>query len=277
MLRLSWRLGARLHERPGARSPLILGRRTTVKPRMPNGRRTPRRSSPRSRRHARWPIARVACCRDVRGHTCFERVALQMSVAAPVALLDQPERRDTGCCRGARPRPPRARPAAPWLRARRGVATLVAQKAVVVVIGPGPLGTTSTPLRARRQHAAQLRQRRSSSGTCSSRLALIAASTLSSLERQRAHVRLQQARVGHAAVRLAQPRRDQVDADRAAHPGSARADPPADSRSSSRDRRSRAPAASGPSRSSIARRVHTSMKCSRLLLGVQLLELQPTS
>ena len=179
--------------------------------------------------------ARVARPGDVLRDPALERVAAQVVVAPPVALLDQPERRIKERREVAGPRAARALPPDTWQPARparsgaRGRGS--GRSSRMSAVPPERPARRGRPASGRGRSRASARR---SSGTCSSRLALTTASTARVLDRQRAHVGLQQPRRraprrGPSAAqrrscrRRSGPRRD-----------ARRADPRAGTRSSTR-------------------------------------------
>ena len=233
---------------------------------MPNGSaRTPCRSNPRSAVQASCTEARALGAVDV-GSTSAGASPPAPGSRRAVELLACPERRvdqraqvrveqhlEAGAARLCR------QFAAP-------VAALVARgNGRSSRTWPGPAGTTSAAPAARAEHARNSRSARSSSGTCSSRLAETTPSTPRPRTREVADIGEVQLGVGHQSrARVAQPGGDEVDA---GQPGAraGRAGPRAGSRSSNpvgdvRAGRHRV----GRGASSSARRVHTSMKWSRL-------------
>ncbi len=232
---------------------------------MPNGAAIPARQQPLLDTAREVPQRRVGGARDVAPDPRLELVAPQVPAPPAIALLDQPERRvqrrteidvlehhQTGGARLAG-------------KLAAGVATLVAEKTVVVVVVPGAHGhhitTALAPGRSTRSISPSALR---SSGTCSSRLALTSASALASSSGSAQASACSSVASGTFSCALRNPPATRSTPIRLAVGMLAR-------RSSSRypveHPTSTTVGAAGrsPSLASIARRVHTSMKCDRLL------------
>ena len=240
-----------------------------------------RKPDPQPRQHhvprprsARPPASR-GCARCPRRPGARARRPAELAVDPTVALLDQPERRiqqrgDVAVVE--RPRARRRALVGQLVAARSDARDRESGRSSHTCVGPA--GTTITARPAGPQDRGRTRaSARRSSGTCSSRLALTTASTLSSaIGRSQASARSERGR-RHEPMGLVQARSrsDRRRPGRAA--ASARAGPRAGSRSSSRCRRSSASAGRRPIPSRIAPRVQRSRKWVRRGLLVQLLEL----
>ena len=177
-----------------------IGRRTTVRPRMPNGRRTPRRRSLRSISHASWPARESRVPAISAGHPGFERPALEMPVAASVALLDQPEEREQDAPEVSILEDLQTGPPGLGGELPTGIAPHVPEKAVVVVVGPRAGGHHQHGPSARAQDATQLGQRQPVARHVLEQIGAHRRVDAGVPERQRAHVGLQQASVGDVPV-----------------------------------------------------------------------------